>query len=31
MLRRERFAVVPPPVQTQVEQRALRDYDAVLG
>ncbi len=31
MLRRERFAVVAPPVQTQVEQRALRDYDAVFG
>jgi transposase len=31
MLRQQRFALVPPATETEVEQRRLIDYDAALG
>jgi transposase len=31
MLRQQRFAVVPPASETEVEQRRLADYDTALG
>jgi transposase len=31
LLRRERFSVVRPPVDTEVQIRSLADYDTALG
>ena len=30
MLRQQRFALVPPTTETEVEQRRLADYDSAL-
>jgi hypothetical protein len=30
MLRQQRFALVPPTTETEVEQRCLADYDSAL-
>jgi hypothetical protein len=31
LLRQQRFALVPPVTETEVEQRRLADYDTALG
>jgi hypothetical protein len=31
LLKQQRFTVVPPAAETQVEQRYLADYDSALG
>jgi hypothetical protein len=31
MLRQQRFTLIPPATETEVEQRSLIDYDTALG
>jgi hypothetical protein len=31
LLRQQRFTLIPPATETEVEQRRLADYDTALG
>jgi hypothetical protein len=31
LLRQQRFTLIPPATETEVEQRSLIDYDTALG